>query len=79
MDSNKGSIIQVEDVPQNEQNGANQSPNNVLWELFQWRLGQAQIGVLLPQEHLILTHELQNVWDCCASISQNCSCVFLII
>lgn len=32
--------------------------------------GQAQIGVLLPQEHLILTHELQNVWDCCASISQ---------
>lgn len=60
--------------PENEQNGANHSPSNVLWELFQWRLGQD--WSTLPQEHLILTHELQNVWDCCASISQNCSCVF---
>ncbi len=75
MDLSRGSIIR-EDVPRNEQNGANQSPSNVLWELFQWTLGQAQIGVLFPQEHLILTHEIQNVWDCCASISQNCSCVF---
>lgn len=64
--------------PENEHNGANQSPGDVLWELFQREFGQAQIGVPLPQEHLILTHELQNVWDCCASISQNCWWVFFL-
>lgn len=69
-------IYHKQEVPRTEQNGAGQSPSIVLWELFQWRLGKAQIRVLLPQEHLILTYELQNVWDCCASILQNCNCDF---
>lgn len=69
-------LYQEEEVPRTEASGASQSPSIVLWELFQRRLGKARIRVLLPQEHLILTHELQNVWDCCASILQNCYCDF---
>lgn len=36
---------------------------------------RAALEYFLPQEHLILTHELQNVWDCCGhTVLQNCSC-----
>lgn len=78
MDSSTGSIIQERVFP--EINRMELTSHLVMscGNYSNGDSGQAQFGVLLPQEHLILTHELQNVWDCCASISQNCSC-FLII
>lgn len=52
MDLNKGSIILEEFLLRNELNGAYQSHSNVLWELYQWRLGQAKIGVLFATRTL---------------------------
>lgn len=42
-------LYQKEEVQRTEENGASQSPSIVLWELFQRRLGKAQIRVLLPK------------------------------
>lgn len=76
MDLSKGSIIQQRMYP--EMNRM-ELTSHLVMSCGNYSNGDSdrpRLEYPLPQEHLILTHELQNVWDCCASISQNCSCVF---
>lgn len=74
----KGSITQEKgDVPGHELNEADSHPVMSCGNYFKWRLtNRPGLEYFCRKNITILTRELQNVWDCRASISQNRYCGF---